>query len=113
MAAETTGDALNAAKFASASDVQIVVVPFVITVGAEALVTEVDVPTHLRNGEQFDLNVSIQANQSMRAIVRVLARNEILYEGTHELHKGSQTLRPAAYGTGIRLRQLSSANHTG
>ena len=72
--AETTGDALNAAKFASASDVQIVVVPFISQVDTEALVTEVDVPTHLRNGEQFDLNVSIQANQSMRATVRVLAQ---------------------------------------
>ncbi|MCJ7433109.1 MAG: VWA domain-containing protein, partial [Anaerolineales bacterium] len=90
--AETTGDALNAAKFASASDAQIVVVPYVNQVGAEALITNVDVPTHLRNGEQFDLNVSIQANQSMRAVVRVLAKNEILYEGTHELHKGIQTL---------------------
>jgi Ca-activated chloride channel family protein len=90
--AETTGDALNAAKFSSASDVQIVVVPFINQVGAEVLITEVDVPTHLRNGEQFDLNVSIQANESMRAVVRVLAKNEILYEGTHELHKGSQTL---------------------
>jgi len=92
--AETTGDALYAAKSASISDVQIVVVPFISQVGAEALVTEVDVPTHLRNGEQFDLNVSIQANQSMRAMVRVLAasQNEILYEGAHDLHKGLQTL---------------------
>ena len=90
--AETTGDALNAAKFASAADVQIVTVPIISQVGAEALVTEVDVPTHLRNGEKFDLNVSIQANQSMRATVRVLAMNQILYEGAHDLHKGLQTL---------------------
>lgn len=90
--AETTGDALNAAKFASASDVQIVVVPFVNHIDSEALITKVDVPTHLRNGEQFDLNVSIQANQSMRATVRVLAKDKILYEGAHDLHKGLQTL---------------------
>jgi Ca-activated chloride channel family protein len=90
--AETTGDALDSAKFASASEVQIVVVPFINQIDSEALVTKVDAPTHLRNGEQFDLNVSIQANQSMSAVVRVLARNEILYEATHELHKGSQTL---------------------
>jgi hypothetical protein len=90
--AETTGDALNAAKFASAADVQIVTVPIISSVGAEALVSEVDVPTHLRNGEQFDLNVSIQANQAMQATVRVLAKNQILYEGTHDLHKGLQTL---------------------
>ncbi|MCA2002217.1 MAG: VWA domain-containing protein, partial [Chloroflexi bacterium] len=90
--AETTGDALNAAKFASSADVQIVVMPFLSQVDAEALVTEVDAPTHLRGGEQFDLNVSIQANRSMRATVRVLAKNQILYEATHELHKGNQTL---------------------
>jgi len=90
--AETTGDALNSAKFASASDVQIVVVPFVNQINAEALVTNVDAPAHLRNGEQFDLNVSIQSNQSMSAVVRVLAKNQILYEGKHELHKGLQTL---------------------
>jgi Mg-chelatase subunit ChlD len=90
--AETTGDALNAAKFASAADVQIVVMPFINQISAEALVTAVDVPKHLRGGEQFDLNVSIQANQSTRATVRVLAKNQILYEATHELHKGNQTL---------------------
>jgi len=90
--AETTGDALNAAKFASASDAQIVVVPFVNQVGAEALITNVDVPTHLRSGEQFDLNISIQSNQSMQAVVRVLAKDKVIYEGAHELHKGLQTL---------------------
>jgi Ca-activated chloride channel family protein len=61
--AETTGDALNSAKFALASDVQIVVLPFVNKINAEALITNVDAPAHLRNGEQFDLNVSIQSNQ--------------------------------------------------
>ncbi len=90
--AETTGDAFTAAKFASASEAQIIVVPFVNTINSEALITKVDVPTHLRSGEKFDLNVSIQSNQPMRAVVRVLAKNEILYEGTHELHKGTQTL---------------------
>jgi Mg-chelatase subunit ChlD len=90
--AETTGDALNTARFASASDVQIVVMPFLNPINGEALVTKVDAPAHLRNGEQFDVNVSIQASQSMRATVRVLTKNKILYEATHELHKGLQTL---------------------
>ena len=90
--AETTGDALNAGKFASATDVQIVVVPFLSQVETEALVTRVDAPTHLRNGEQFDLNVSIQANQPMRATVRVLAGDLVVYQGGHEIRKGSQTL---------------------
>jgi Mg-chelatase subunit ChlD len=90
--AETTGDAMKAAEFASASDAQIVVVPFINQVDAEALVTEVDAPTHLRSGEKFDLNVSIQANQSMKATVRVFSKSEMIYEGGHDLHKGLQIL---------------------
>jgi len=90
--AQTTGDAEAAAKFASASDAQIVVVPFINQVSAESLIVKVDAPSRLRDGEKFDLNVSIQANQSMRAVVRVLAKDQILYEGTHDLHKGLQTL---------------------
>ncbi|MBL0345136.1 VWA domain-containing protein [Candidatus Villigracilis affinis] len=90
--AETTGNAAKAAEFAAASDVQIVVVPFVNQIDAEALVTEVDAPTHLRSGEKFDLNVSIQANQSMQATVRVFSQSEMIYEGGHDLHKGLQTL---------------------
>ncbi len=90
--AETTGDSLKAAEFAAASNAQIMVVPFVNQIAAEALVTEVDAPTHLRSGEKFDLNVSIQANQSMRATVRVFSKSEMIYEGGHDLHKGLQTL---------------------
>ncbi|MDD2921909.1 MAG: VWA domain-containing protein [Anaerolineales bacterium] len=90
--AETTGDAFAAAKFAAASEAQIIVVPFVNTVNSEAMITNVDVPDHLRSGEKFNLDVSIQANQPMRAVVRVLAKDEILYEGAHELRKGRQTL---------------------
>src|SRR5574341_1176694 len=40
--AQTSGDALEAARFAVASDVQIVVLPFANRLGAEALITNVD-----------------------------------------------------------------------
>ncbi len=90
--AETTGDSLTAAKFAAASEAQIMVVPFVNQLTSEAFITDVDVPSHLRSGEKFDLNVTIQASQPNTATVRVLAKNEILYEAAHQLRKGSQTL---------------------
>ncbi len=90
--AETSGDAFTAAKFASASETQIIVVPFVNTINSEALIKKIDIPAHLRSNEKFDLNVSIQSSQPMRAVVRVLAKNEVLYEGTHEFRKGLQTL---------------------
>src|SRR5574342_613345 len=89
---QTSGDALEAARFAVASDVQIVVLPFANQRGAEALITNVDVPTQLRPGEQFDLHVSVQANEPTNAVVQVLGGGQILYEGTHERRRGVQTL---------------------
>lgn len=90
--AQTTGDVLEAAKFASVSDVEIAVLPFVNRSGAEATIRSVNVPTQLRPGEQFDLDVTVNANEPTRSVVRVLAGDEILYEGMHELHRGIQTL---------------------
>ncbi len=89
--AETSGDARAAAEFAAASGVEIVIVPFVNQIGTEALITNVDVPANLRLGEQFDLNVSVQASEATRAVLRVLAGDEVLYEQAHELRKGAQT----------------------
>ncbi len=89
---QTSGDALEAAKFAVASDVQIVVLPFLTQRGAEAWITNVDVPTYLRPGEEFDLDVSVQTTESTRAVVRVLGGDEILYEQTHDLRRGLQSL---------------------
>jgi Mg-chelatase subunit ChlD len=89
---QTTGDALEAAEFAAASGVQIVVVPIVYQMRAEAWIAAVDVPTHLREGERFDLIVSVRASEPMRSVVRVLAGDAIVYERTHELRRGLQTL---------------------
>jgi Mg-chelatase subunit ChlD len=89
--AETSGDAKAAAEFAAASGVQIVVVPFVNQTGPEAMITNVDAPASLRPGEQFDLNVSITANEPVDAVLRVLSGDEILYEQNHELRRGTQT----------------------
>lgn len=89
--AETSGDAKAASQFAAASGVEIVVVPFVNQTGTEAMITNVDAPTNLRPGEQFELNVSVNANEPVNAVLRVLAGDEILYEKNHELRRGAQT----------------------
>lgn len=90
--AQTTGDAVKAAEFAAASGVQIVSVPFISEGGTEALVLAVDAPAHLRVGEQFDLNVTIRSDEAMMAAVRIFAGSEMVYQGTHELRRGTQTL---------------------
>src|SRR4030095_11324683 len=74
--AQTSGDALEAVQFAAASDVQIVALPLVNQRENETLVTAVDAPTHLRPNEQFDLNVTVEANEPTRATVQVLAGDE-------------------------------------
>lgn len=89
--AQTTGDALEAARLAAASGVQIMVIPFVSDPGPEALVTALEAPTRLQPGEQFDLNVTVQANRPTRATLRVLADGQILYEQPHDLRRGTQT----------------------
>lgn len=89
---QTTGDVFEAAKFAAVSDVEIAILPFVNRSEAEASIRSVNVPTQLRPGEQFDLDVTVNANEPTRSVVRVLAGNEILYEGMHELGRGTQTL---------------------
>lgn len=97
--AQTSGDALEAVKFAVASEVQIIVLPIVNQRSEEVLIQNVDVPTRLRPGEQFDLNVTVQASEPTRAVLRVLGGGEILYEGTHDLRRGTQTLSlPLAAG---------------
>ena len=90
--AETSGDALEAAKFAVASDVQIIVVPFVNQRSEETLITDVDVPAHIRPGEEFDLNLTVQASGPTTATVRILRGDQVLYEQTHNLRRGQQTL---------------------
>lgn len=90
--AETTGQAQPAAQLAAALGVEIISVPFVTARGQEALVTQVDAPTHLRPEEKFSLNVSIQSSQAQKATLRVLSGSQVLYEKSHTLRRGLQTL---------------------
>ncbi len=89
--AVTSGDALEAARLAAASGVEIVVLPFVTQPGAEALIAGVEAPVRLRQGERFDLRLSMRTTEPMRASVRVLAGDRVVYQGTHDLGRGDQS----------------------
>ena len=90
--AQTSGDALEAVKFAVASNVQIVVLPIVNPHENEALIADVSAPAHLRPGERFDLTVSVQASQPTRAVVQALAGDTVVFEGAYDLRRGTQQL---------------------
>ena len=88
----TTGDARTAAQLANATGVEIVAVPFIYTLGDEVLITEVESPNKLIVGENFYLRITIQTNEPTIAGLRILAKGEIVYEGTQELDRGMQSL---------------------
>jgi Mg-chelatase subunit ChlD len=90
--AVTTGDAEEAARLAAASGVEIIVIPFLISPGPEVLISSVDAPAHLIQGERFDLNLTLEATQPAEVTVRVLSNGKLLYEGEHSVNRGTNIL---------------------
>lgn len=82
------GDAEGAARLAGASDVQIVAVPYAAMEGAEVLVTDVDAPTRLNEGQVFDLTVTIESSVETAALVRVIGMGQVLTEEAVQLIEG-------------------------
>ena len=87
----TTGYAQLAAQLATASGVQILAVPFDLEPGSEVLLAAVDAPARLRLGERFDLRLTLEASQPTPAKIRVFAGEQQVYEGDHELKRGTQS----------------------
>lgn len=90
--APTTGDSAAAASLAAASGVEIVVMPFVVTPGAEVLLSSVELPDHLTEGERFDLDLTLQTTQPSQGGIRVLSGGQVVYESQYQVERGTQTL---------------------
>jgi uncharacterized membrane protein len=85
----TTGDAEKAAQLASASNVQIDVIPLAKRADeAEALLTAVDAPARVREGESFSVNVTADSNRDMTANLRVLSGNDVVFNQDVQLRLG-------------------------
>lgn len=82
------GDAEGAARLASASGVQILAVPFSAMTGHEILITDVDVPTRLQEGQTFDLTVTVESNLETAAILRILSSGQVVAENAVNLIQG-------------------------
>lgn len=99
----TSGEAERAADLAEARNVEVVAVPIASESGPEALVEQVRVPEILRQGEQFDLEVSIAATQEMLAGIRVTVEGAIVYQGNLQIEPGTRayTIPLAAENSGF------------
>jgi len=91
--AVTQGDTLQAAQFAAALGVELLVVPFEHMPTGEVWLTDVEAPGHIRQGERLDLSLGIQATQATQAVVRVFADGGLVFSQNHQLVRGLQTLQ--------------------
>ena len=116
--AATTGNAEEAARLAAAAGAQIMAVPLIQNPDAfpEALLTAVHVPPTLRQGEQFDLEMTIESSVPQNTGVRIFAGPDVVYEGTLALDKGAHSytvpLTAAAPGFVAYRVQLTPASDT-
>ncbi len=82
------GDAEAAARLAAASGVQIVAVPYTAVQGSEVLVTAVDAPTKLNQGQTFNLDVTIESTAQTVGVLRVIGGGQVLVEQNVALNPG-------------------------
>ncbi len=87
--AATIGDAEAAGKLAAAAGVEIDYVPLSRPAGsAEVLLTSVDAPTRIVQGETFRIDVTAESTANTPATLRILAGGGIVYEDTVQLRPG-------------------------
>jgi len=97
----TTGDVTKAAQLAAASGVQINVLPLSRpTATTEAMLTEVDAPSRVNEGESFAIDITAESTDNIPAILRVLASGQIIHEET-------VTLRPGTNHFTLRLQAIT------
>jgi Mg-chelatase subunit ChlD len=89
--AATFGDAEAAARLAASTGVEIIVVPLLPTSEAEVMVSAIHTPSQLRQGDRFNLEMTLEANQPVETGVRIYASGALIFEGSYALKPGSQT----------------------
>ncbi|MEJ2748035.1 MAG: VWA domain-containing protein [Anaerolineae bacterium] len=87
--AANLGDTEAAAKLAASSGVEIDYVPLSRPTGsAEVLLTSVDAPTRVVQGETFRIEVTAESTADMPASLRILAGGSVVYEEAVQLRAG-------------------------
>lgn len=90
---ENTGNALASARLAAAGNVPIEVVNLSIPDSSgEALVTNLEAPSHARDGQEIELTATVESNVAQTARVRVFADQEVIVDQVQELQVGTNRL---------------------
>jgi len=86
---QTIGDATEAARLASASNVRLDVVPLPSVRGPDAAVERVDAPQRAVAGQVIPLNIVVRANQAMRAQLTVFSGPAVVAQTAVNLSSGA------------------------
>ncbi|MCC7450856.1 MAG: VWA domain-containing protein [Anaerolineae bacterium] len=86
---ETLGSAVEAARLAAATNVQIDVVPLHRQQGPEVLVTDVRLPTTVNQGEIFDLGITVQSQTDTPADLTILSAGAVVQTKRVDLKAGT------------------------
>jgi uncharacterized membrane protein len=100
----TVGDAESAAQLAAAIGVEISYVLFENPPIPEVQVSNVNVPSAVNAGQQFDLSFTVQAEAATDARITVLASGEMIHQEEVELQQGTNnyTLSLMSGGSGFK-----------
>lgn len=91
-AAEPGGSRLyETARLVRESGVDLLVVPFVSQSGPEVLLSDVSTPGFMRQGESFNLDLTIESSEKTTVNITVLAGDRVVFEGQQVLEPGKQT----------------------
>ncbi|MEI6044644.1 MAG: VWA domain-containing protein [Chloroflexota bacterium] len=90
---ENIDDVRSAAKIAAANGVQIEVVPINQQDGPEVSVGTLNVPTNLRQGEQFSLTVSVDSNYAGTGRLLILQDGQVISDNPVDLQKGTNIFK--------------------
>jgi uncharacterized membrane protein len=101
---QTVGDAQAAAQRAAATGVEISYVQFQRAPAPEVQLTDVRVPPTVDAGQDFDLSVTIEAEEATPATLTIFAGGQIIHRQTVELRQGvnNYALALQAGDTGFR-----------
>lgn len=97
---ENAGDALQAVAAARALGVSIDVLPMGVIRRGDVAVQKVSVPSRLKTGQPFDLNVLVQSDSEQTATVRLFQNDRFMGEQTVRLAPGKNL-----YSIPLRLEQ--------
>jgi Mg-chelatase subunit ChlD len=102
---ENTGNAVNAAQIAAARNIPINVVDLsMFDARDEALITSLDAPDEVRDGQTIELVATVESSSAQNAVLRIFANQEVVTERTVQLSEGSNqfSFMVPAEGQGFR-----------